>query len=72
MDGNKYAIVWELLKAICGIGLIYWLGDWFGASAFLPWIKYVLVGYFVISVIMTFIFTYSKNKENISLEVVNS
>ncbi len=72
MDGNKYAIVWELLKAIFGIGIIYWLGDWFGASTFWPWMKYALVGYFVISVIVTFIFTYSKKKENLSLEVVNS
>ncbi len=72
MDGNKYAIVWELIKAITGIGLIYWLGDWFGASSFFPWIKYVLVSYFIISVIMTYFFTYAKQKETMSLETLNS
>ena len=72
MDGNKYAIVWEILKAIAGLNLMYWLGDWFGASAFFPGIKFVLVGYFVISVIMTFLFTYSKRSETVSLETLNS
>jgi len=68
MDGNKYAIVWELIKAILGIGLIYWLGDWFGASAFISWINYVLVGYFVVSVGMTFLLVSKNSKEDIGLE----
>ncbi|HMC99026.1 MAG TPA: sterol desaturase family protein, partial [Ferruginibacter sp.] len=33
MDGNKFAPYWETAKAIIGIGLIYYLGDWFGISA---------------------------------------
>ncbi len=53
MDGNKYAIVWELAKNVMGAGIIFYYGDWFGASQFLPWISYVLYGYFILSSIMT-------------------
>jgi alkylglycerol monooxygenase len=53
MDGNKYAVIWECAKAIAGIAVIYYLGDWFHASAFIPGIKYVLIAYFVIAVLIT-------------------
>ena len=53
MDGNRYAFVWEIVKAATGIGLIVYLGDWFGANAFLPWVSTVLIAYFVLSVAVT-------------------
>ena len=53
MDGSKYAILWALLNSIAGIGIIFYLGDWFGASKFIPGIKYVMISYFVFSVIIT-------------------
>ena len=49
MDGNGSAIVWELAKNICGIGIIFYMGDWFGSNRFSPVIKYILTGYFIIS-----------------------
>lgn len=65
MDGGKYAVVWESLKAIMGIGIIYSLDDWFGASTFFSGANYILIGYFVISVMMTFLLVYSKGKESL-------
>ena len=53
MDGSKYAILWALLNSIAGIGIIFYLGDWFGASKFIRGIKYVMISYFVFSVIIT-------------------
>ena len=53
MDGNKYAIVWELIKSIAGIAIVFYLGDWFGASAFMPGVKYVLIAYFILSIVVT-------------------
>ena len=64
MDGNKYALVWEVLKAAVGIGLIFYLGDWFGANAFLPWISNLLIAYFVISVGVTGWLAFTTEKEN--------
>ena len=49
MDKNKSAVVWELAKNIFGIGIIFYLGDWFGSDRFSPMIKYILVGYFIVS-----------------------
>jgi sterol desaturase/sphingolipid hydroxylase (fatty acid hydroxylase superfamily) len=57
LDRRRYAFVWETLKTITGIGLIYWYGDWFGASVYLSWINYFLVAYFLISVLVTSLFT---------------
>ena len=61
MDGNRYAIVWEVLKASMGISLIFYLGDWFGANAFLPWVSNVLIAYFVISVGITAWLAFNKH-----------
>ena len=69
MDGNKSAIVWEIVKAIFGIGIIFYLGDWFGANKFLPWISYVLIFYFVLSVAITSWLALSTKKENTELSM---
>ena len=69
MDGNRSAIVWEIVKAIFGIGIIFYLGDWFGANKFLPWISYVLIFYFVLSVAITSWLALSTKKENTELSM---
>ena len=50
MDGSRYAVLWEVLKAASGIAIIFYQGDWFGISVYAPAIKYVLVFYFLLSV----------------------
>lgn len=52
MDGSKYAVVWELIKNAAGAWIIYYYGDWFNASEFVPGIKFIMLGYFVFSSIM--------------------
>jgi sterol desaturase/sphingolipid hydroxylase (fatty acid hydroxylase superfamily) len=53
MDRSKYALTWELIKNITGVGLIYYFGDWFGAGQQLSWSNYLLMSYFLCSTIMT-------------------
>ncbi|MEO6489484.1 MAG: sterol desaturase family protein [Ferruginibacter sp.] len=60
MDKNRHAIVWELIKNMTGIAIIVYYGDWFGASTFIPRLKYALILYFVLS---TFISFWIANKE---------
>ncbi len=73
MDGNKYAIVWELIKSIMGIGIIYYLGDWFGANSFFSWVNYMLISYFVLSVMITTWFVYAmKPNNNLTIQQLNS
>jgi len=53
MDGNRFAPAWEMAKTLLGIGILYKTGDWFGAGNWLVWIKYVLLAYFVVSLVAT-------------------
>ncbi|CAN5768197.1 sterol desaturase family protein [soil metagenome] len=55
MDYSKYAIFWGAINSLSGIAIIFYLGDWFGAAAFIPWIKYGLIGYFVVAAVVTVI-----------------
>lgn len=64
MDGNRLAVFWEIVKAAIGISAIFYIGDWFGANAFLPWISNILIAYFVISVAITGWLAFSTEKEN--------
>ncbi len=69
MDGSKYAFVWEVLKAAIGIAVIFTLGDWFGAGKISPWISYVLITYFVLSVAVTGWLAFVTGKEENTLTV---
>jgi sterol desaturase/sphingolipid hydroxylase (fatty acid hydroxylase superfamily) len=42
MDGNRYAIFWEILKMAISIAVIFYFGDWFGSDKFSPVFKYIL------------------------------
>jgi sterol desaturase/sphingolipid hydroxylase (fatty acid hydroxylase superfamily) len=69
MDRNPYAILWEALKNIYALGIIYYYGDWFGASQFIPWINYVLIAYFITATVVTGWFAYINYKEDRQLSV---
>ena len=63
MDRNKYAIVWEILKAVLGIYIIISLGDWFGFNKFYPGIGSILIAYFLLSIAVSAWLTFSTNNE---------
>jgi len=53
MDGSKYAFVWEIMKTAFGLGIIYFMGDWFGASKHIAQLNLILVLYFMLSLVVT-------------------
>ncbi|MCX6332224.1 MAG: sterol desaturase family protein [Bacteroidetes bacterium] len=53
MDGSKYAYIWEILKCLFGLGIIYFIGDWFGANRHIPQLNLILIGYFILSLVVT-------------------
>lgn len=72
MDRNRYAIVWEALRSGLGLYFIIEQGDWFGASSFIPYIQYILTGYFVLSFLVTGYFVIRHHKEDaaeVSLQI---
>jgi alkylglycerol monooxygenase len=58
MDRNRSSILWEFARCAFGVGLLFQQSDWFGASAFVPSIKYILIAYFILSFIITGWFVY--------------
>jgi alkylglycerol monooxygenase len=53
MDGSKYAIVWEIIKNVMGVAIIFLLGDWFGMDKYSSLMSYVLLEYFAVSGFIT-------------------
>ena len=71
MDGNRYALGWEIAKTILGTGILYYTGDWFGASAWLVWIKYLLIVYFIFSCVASAYFTIKGIQKKSDLSVTS-
>jgi alkylglycerol monooxygenase len=71
MDGNRYALVWELARTVSGTGLLIYTGDWFGAGSKLVWIKYLLLAYFILSFLLTtwFVLRDLPKKSNFNAEI---
>jgi alkylglycerol monooxygenase len=59
MDGNTYAIVWEIVTAFTGIAFIVYSGDWFGANKIFTWANSFLIPYFIFSAAVTGWLVYS-------------
>jgi alkylglycerol monooxygenase len=71
MDRNPYAVIWEGIKNVFAIGIIYWQGDWFGASQYLSGINYLLIAYFGLATVITGWFVIKHRRED-TLATVNA
>ena len=60
MDRNAFALIWETVKNIVGLGIIYWTGDWFGVQNSFVWAKYLIAFYFIFSTIVTAFFVFKE------------
>jgi len=58
MDRNPYALLYETIKNIVGLFIIYQMGDWFGINATLPWATLAIACYFIISTLITAYFVW--------------
>ncbi|MFT3749198.1 MAG: sterol desaturase family protein [Agriterribacter sp.] len=66
-DRNASAIVWELIKDIYAICIIFKQQDWFGAGKFFQNITVVLIVYFTVSAIVTAWFVVKHKKEDMTI-----
>ena len=57
MDRSPYAWVWEIIKGGCGIGMIVYLGSWFGFSVNGISMNLVLITYLIISALASIYFS---------------
>lgn len=63
MDRNKYAWAWESLKFVFGISVLIRTGDWFGMSSLFNGAFYVMTTYLVLSLFVTFYFSWIENPQ---------
>jgi len=64
LDRSRYAIVWEFIKDALALSLIYIQRDWFGISGMLPGAQYLLVAYFILSILMCARWVYKNAAED--------
>lgn len=62
MDRNASALAWEMIRGAAGLGLLWYQGDWFGASTYSAFIKFALGAYFIISILVTGWFVLKQKK----------
>ena len=63
LDRNPHAWIWEFLKNIYALGIIYYLGNWFGISRYFSAFNYIFIAYFVLSMAMTFFFLFADKQQ---------
>ena len=64
MDRNATAIFWEAARCGLGIFFLYTQDDWFGASAYDTMVPYLLLGYFIVSLVITAWFVITHRRED--------
>ncbi|CAM3040505.1 sterol desaturase family protein [Flavobacterium frigoris] len=56
MDESRFAIYWETICFLFGLGIIYYFGDWFGFNSLFPFGNYIIIGYLLLSLAMAVYF----------------
>ena len=70
MDRNSSAFIWEIVRGCTGLGILYFQGDWFGARNFSISIRFILAGYFIISVLVSGWFVLKHAKEDHRIQAI--
>lgn len=56
MDMRKFSVLWETLRLVFGIGILFYHGDWFGLNAVFPYGNYIVSGYLALSLLVNIYF----------------
>ncbi|WP_338408741.1 sterol desaturase family protein [uncultured Flavobacterium sp.] len=68
MDTRRFSIFWESLRFVFGIGIILYLGDWFGLNQIFSFANYVIISYLTFSLLITIYFVSTDfEKEKIAI-----
>jgi sterol desaturase/sphingolipid hydroxylase (fatty acid hydroxylase superfamily) len=66
MDVRKMSLVWEGIRFIFSIGILWYYGDWFGLNSFLSFGNFLMIGYFSVSFSMSLYFVQIDFKKHFS------
>ena len=53
MDTRKISVFWESLRFVFSIGIIIYYGDWFGLNSLISFGNYILISYFLLSLLIS-------------------
>lgn len=67
MDARKISMLWESIRFLFGIGLIFYFGDWFGINQLFPFATYLIAAYLILSLVVTLYF----NNNNFEKELLS-
>ncbi len=70
MDRNPYALLYETLKNLAGLFIIYYTGNWFGISTQIPWAVYAISAYFILSTLVTAYFVFYDIRKDLAVAKV--
>jgi len=70
MDQHPQAIGWEAARTLLALGLLYWQKDWFGASQFFEYSAFLVLLYFLLSLLVTFWF-WKTERRTASVSIVH-
>ena len=68
MDRSPYGFLWELAKNIFGIGLIFYLGDWFGMNQYTEYSNFIMIPYFLVSATVGFVMYLLGKRDSLLVE----
>ncbi|AXG71371.1 fatty acid hydroxylase superfamily protein [Kordia sp. SMS9] len=58
LDGYKYTILFETMKVVLGLFVIFSFEDWYGINAYFPYGSLCMAAYFVLSFLATIYFSF--------------
>lgn len=56
MSKNKFAHIYESIRFLFGITLVYFLGNWFKIDEIVPYGTYIIISYLTLSLLVSFYF----------------
>ncbi|TVZ55099.1 sterol desaturase/sphingolipid hydroxylase (fatty acid hydroxylase superfamily) [Lutibacter sp. Hel_I_33_5] len=62
MDYSKHSLIFELLRTVLGVYIIYTTADWFGLNEYLSIGSTLIIGYFLVSLVASIYFLYFEKR----------
>ena len=63
MDRKSYAFWVEAIRGLFGLAVLFYTDDWFGLNTFFTFGSYYMISYFLIGIVCSFYFTFSKQEK---------
>ncbi|HCW06784.1 MAG TPA: sterol desaturase [Cytophagales bacterium] len=71
LDKNRFAFVWELIKNLLGVYLLWKNNGWFGVDSSISFASLILLFYFIISTVVSIWYSNSFEKSTVSSHASN-